>query len=70
MIQQAPARTVVQVDCCYCLTTQDAPEPPCLVDCQKCGRPFRVLLTDRGIPPMGLSKEAAAYFQKYPVKVG
>lgn len=60
--RQVKKKQGVQVDCCYCLTTQDAPEPPCLVDCKKCGRPFRVLLTSKHTPKMELSTEAQSYY--------
>ena len=56
-------KTGVTVDCCYCLCTQDVPEPPCLVDCKKCGRPFRVLLdTSKSKFKMELSQDAKGYY--------
>lgn len=57
----------VQVDCCYCMTTNYVEEPPCLVDCSKCGRPFRVLRDMRGGgSKMELSSDALGYFARSP----
>lgn len=57
----------VQVDCCYCLTTNYVDQPPCLVDCSKCGRPFRVLFDERrGGTKMELSSDALGYFARSP----
>lgn len=57
----------VQVDCCYCLTTNYVEEPPCLVDCSKCGRPFRVLRDLRGGgSKMELSGDALGHYARTP----
>lgn len=55
----------VLVDCCYCLSTNYVDEPPCLVDCIKCGRPFRVLRDLRGGgSKMELSKNALGHYAR------
>jgi hypothetical protein len=34
--------------CCYCGRDQVVPEPPSLVNCLGCGKPFRVIERERG----------------------
>jgi hypothetical protein len=54
----------LSVACCYCGRVQSTPEPPALVDCFECGRPFRVFRRESKCKPIELGADAKAYYQR------
>lgn len=52
------------VVCCYCSATQSVPDPPALVDCMRCKRPFRVFRNEGQESLMELSSFARAFYTK------
>lgn len=52
------------VSCCYCSATQSVPEPPSLVDCMRCKRPFRVFRNEGQDSLMELSPAARGFYTK------
>jgi hypothetical protein len=52
------------VKCCYCAFPQPCPEPPVLIDCAQCRRPFRALRNEGQRSVIELGPDAKRYYQR------